>query len=132
MCSCPQPRLSLHSLSLRSLPSDLPALSGLKCLSVGGSPNSLAEVPDSVAALTCLEHLKLHGCHMLPVSAWVPHAAWVCVRVAELSWQLTARYTPVLKPTHTLAARLHPLTVACLPDMPFAPLCRPSLMQSAP
>jgi hypothetical protein len=90
-----------HSLSMRSLPSDLSALTGLKYLSVGGSPNSLSEVPDSIAALTCLQHLKLHGCYLLQVCACQAVKLLVC------RWQGLRQF---LAPEHSVTQQLqHPV-----------------------
>lgn len=42
-------------------------MTGLRCLSVTGSPNSLTELSDGIGALANLLEFKLHGCHMLQV-----------------------------------------------------------------
>jgi hypothetical protein len=42
-------------------------MTGLQELAVLGSPSGLSQIPDSIAALTALQDLKLHGCHNLQV-----------------------------------------------------------------
>lgn len=57
----------LRSPHLRQFPQDISGMTGLRCLSVTGSPNSLIELSDGIGALVNLVELKLHGCHMLQV-----------------------------------------------------------------
>jgi hypothetical protein len=42
-------------------------MTGLQELAVLGSPSGLSQIPDSIAVLTALQDLKLHGCHNLQV-----------------------------------------------------------------
>lgn len=42
-------------------------MTSLQRLELVGAPNSLVEIPDSIAGLTSLVDLKLHGCHEVKV-----------------------------------------------------------------